>query len=308
MRRLTVFLVALAISLPTSYLHARKKPVTVIITAGQSNTDGRVSNDDLPSYIKENGYSYCKWSYGSDTLSGGGRFTPFWPRVFKQDNTNKWGYDAIVYYLIEKSLRSDFYVIKESLGGTAIDTHCSSNNGMYWSADKDFLASTSASDKGGKSLLKAFTENIGSCIDNVLSHEKNGYQIKAFLWHQGESDKKMADNYYDNLKAVVGYVRDYLVEKTGDERYRHLPFVCGTFSRDSRDRSEVIVSALYKLEAEDENFHVVDISDGSLLSDRLHFDAKGAERLGMRIFKELIKIKAVSTRNKELINLLRNSQ
>ena len=103
MRRLTVFLVALAISLPTSYLHARKKPVTVIITAGQSNTDGRVSNDDLPSYIKENGYSYCKWSYGSDTLSGGGRFTPFWPRVFKQDNTNKWGYDAIVYYLIEKS-------------------------------------------------------------------------------------------------------------------------------------------------------------------------------------------------------------
>ena len=46
MRRLTVFLVALAISLPTSYLHARKKPVTVIITAGQSNTDGRVSNDN----------------------------------------------------------------------------------------------------------------------------------------------------------------------------------------------------------------------------------------------------------------------
>jgi hypothetical protein len=52
----------------------------------------------------------------------------------------------------------------------------------------------------------------------------------------------------------------------------------------------------------------VDISDGSLLSDRLHFDAKGAERLGMRIFKELTKIKAVSTRNKEVINLLRNSQ
>ena len=146
MRRLTVFLVALAISLPTSYLHARKKPVTVIITAGQSNTDGRVSNDDLPSYIKENGYSYCKWSYGSDTLSGGGRFTPFWPRVFKQDNTNKWGYDAIVYYLIEKSLRSDFYVIKESLGGTAIDTACVSTSGMYWNASPEYLAANAAAD------------------------------------------------------------------------------------------------------------------------------------------------------------------
>ena len=137
---------------------------------------------------------------------------------------------------------------------------------------------------------------------------KNGYGRKVNGKWQGESDKKMAENYYDNLKAVVGYVRDYLVEKTGDERYRYLPFVCGTFSKESRDRSEVIVSALYKLEAEDENFHVVDISDGSLLSDRLHFDAKGAERLGMRMFKKLTKIKAVSTRNKEVINLLRNSQ
>ena len=50
MKRLIVFLVASAISLPTTYLNARKKPVTVIITAGQSNTDGRVSNDELPSY------------------------------------------------------------------------------------------------------------------------------------------------------------------------------------------------------------------------------------------------------------------
>ena len=31
---------------------AASKPVHVIITAGQSNTDGRTSNKDLPDYIK----------------------------------------------------------------------------------------------------------------------------------------------------------------------------------------------------------------------------------------------------------------
>ena len=46
--------------------YAQKKPVSVIITAGQSNTDGRVSNNDLPDYIKKNGYRHCLWSYASD--------------------------------------------------------------------------------------------------------------------------------------------------------------------------------------------------------------------------------------------------
>ena len=153
---------------------AKKKPVPVIITAGQSNTDGRVNNEELPDYIKQQGYRHCWWSYGSDTISGGGRFERFWPRVAKPDNTELWGYDAVVYYHIDRHIKRNFYVIKESLGGTAIDTACVSKNGMYWNASPEFLASTDAADKGGKSLLKAFTENIGACIDNELSRFKEG--------------------------------------------------------------------------------------------------------------------------------------
>ncbi len=82
--------------------NAQKMPVSVIITAGQSNTDGRVSNVDLPDYIKQNGYKHCLWSYGSDTISGGGHFERFWPRVAKPDNKERWGYDAVVYYLIDQ--------------------------------------------------------------------------------------------------------------------------------------------------------------------------------------------------------------
>ena len=268
--------------------YAQKKPVSVIITAGQSNTDGRVSNNDLPDYIKKNGYRHCLWSYGSDTISGSGHFERFWPRVAKPDNKERWGFDAIVYYLIDQHVKRDFYVIKESLGGTAIDTACVSTSGMYWNASPDYLAANAATDKGGKSLLKAFTENIGACIDNELSRHKGGFEIKAFLWHQGESDKKMAVHYYDNLKAVVAYVRNYLVEKTGDRRYAHLPFICGTFSNQSRDRSEEIVRALYRLAEEDPNFHVVDASDLTIQRDLLHFDAQGAELLGIRVYKCLV--------------------
>ena len=269
---------------------AKKKPVPVIITAGQSNTDGRVNNEELPDYIKQQGYRHCWWSYGSDTISGGGRFERFWPRVAKPDNTERWGYDAVVYYLIDRHIKRNFYVIKESLGGTAIDTACVSTSGMYWNASPEFLASTDAADKGGKSLLKAFTENIGACIDNELSRFKEGYEVKVFLWHQGESDKKMAGHYYDNLKAVVAYVRGYLVRKTGDERYASLPFICGTFSQKSRDRSEEVVNALHRLSREDLNFHVVTIEDATIQRDRLHFDSKGAELLGRRIYKRLTEI------------------
>jgi hypothetical protein len=276
--------------LACSGVSAKKRPVAVIITAGQSNTDGRVNNEELPDYIKRHGYRHCLWSYGSDTISGGGRFERFWPRVAKPDNTARWGYDAVVYYLIDRQVRRDFYVIKESLGGTAIDTACTSTNGMYWSASPEFLASTAASDKGGKSLLKAFTGNIGACIDNQLSHLKGGYEVKAFLWHQGESDKKMAGNYYDNLKAVVAYVRSYLVRKTGDKRYASLPFICGTYSLKSRDRSEQVVKALHRLAGEDPNFHVVAAEDATLQRDRLHFDSKGAELLGQRVYQLLTEV------------------
>ena len=41
------------------------EPATVIITAGQSNTDGRVLNTQLPDYIQKNKYTYCQWCYGS---------------------------------------------------------------------------------------------------------------------------------------------------------------------------------------------------------------------------------------------------
>lgn len=252
--------------------------VPVFLTSGQSNTDGRVAPEDMPDYK----YKYCQWSYCNgvrDTVQG--EFELYYPRMSSENNPNRWTYDAVVYYMIEQALQKPFYVIKQSYGGTSIDPSCKSSgrkgapgNGFHWSADSAFLADNISVNKGGNSLLKAFTENIGECIDKKLSQLPEGYEIKAWMWHQGESDCHAPENYYANLKSVVAYVRNYLVEKTGNKSYASLPFICGTVPASSRNYRQQIEEAFYRLQAEDVNFHVVSLKDAALQADRLHFVAE----------------------------------
>lgn len=270
---------------------AKKQPAVVILTAGQSNTDGRVMNSELPAEIQQKKYKYCQWSFGSSSMSGEGKFETFWPRILNKDTPNKWAYDAIVYWNVEKKLKKNFYVIKESLGGTAIDTLCSSTNNEYWNASPEYLAKNKASDKGGKSLLKAFTENIGACIDNHLSKLPESYDIKFMLWHQGESDRHQAKNYYKNLKQMITYIRTYLVEKTGNPKYAHLPIIIGGISHKSKQWSQGVENAQHQLAKEDKNIYVVDVPNASLRSDVLHFDAAGALELGNKMFQLIEKQK-----------------
>lgn len=56
MGRLYLTIVVLAI---TQFVMSQ---VPVVLVAGQSNTDGRVDNTELPAYIKRDGYRYCQWS------------------------------------------------------------------------------------------------------------------------------------------------------------------------------------------------------------------------------------------------------
>ena len=54
-----IFLIAAVFcSLTTLGKNKDKQPATVIITAGQSNTDGRVMNNSLPNYIQQNKYKH----------------------------------------------------------------------------------------------------------------------------------------------------------------------------------------------------------------------------------------------------------
>ena len=275
MKQSTILLLFLLLALQST---AKRDAVPVILTAGQSNADGRVPIAELPDDVS---YQYCQWSYGSgDFRKATGVFEPFTPTVARMALGSRWGFDAIVYYLLEQKWQCPFYVIKQTMGGTAIDLDCEkSTHGWYWSADTKTLA-------GNKSLLKAFCQQIDDC----LSRLPQNYDIRFMLWHQGESDMPQQDRYYDNLKAVIAYIRQHLVEVTGNEKYANLPIVCGTFAKDSRQRPPKVVDALYQMAHDDPDFHVVDASDLTLLSDRIHFDAVGAVKLGRRVYQKLMSL------------------
>jgi len=262
-----------ALAMCNAKVQADAPSVPVILTAGQSNADGRVPIADLPDYVD---FHLCQWSYGSgDFASATGHFSPFSPHVAKPGIEGSWGFDAIVYHLLGQCWQRPFYVIKQTMGGTSIDTSCQSTHGWHWSVDAE-----------QKSLLKALCRQIDDCVQQLPPD----YEIKCLLWHQGESDRAAADRYHDNLKAVVDHVRRHLVETTGRKEYATLPVVCATYSDSSRQKSDKIVAALLDMQREDGNFHVVDASDLSLLPDRLHFDAEGAERLAGRIFAKMQEI------------------
>lgn len=265
-------------------------PVHVLITAGQSNTDGRVSNRLLPYRIRQMAkdtinylsgkYKYCRMAQNRVD----GQFAPYWPLDKNKDP--KWAYDAVVYYMMEKAVQEEFYVIKWAVGGTSIACPNDTAKGAFWSANPKWLSKTTSTEKGGNSLLLSFTESIDACIDQTLSKIKRGYQIDAFLWHQGESDYKRGKEYYDNLKAVVAYVRTHLSGKTGKD-YSKLPFIFGSIPKNSRQYNADVETAMKRLAEEDSNILLVDMSNGELQDDQVHFNEKSAEYLGKQMFEHL---------------------
>lgn len=297
-RQILMMLTLLATTLPA----AAEEPAVVILTAGQSNTAGRADNATLPDYIQALGaanggaYRYCQWSYTNGynrRQESEGEFRPFWPE--REKRGRQFAYDAITYYWVEQALQREFYVVKHAHGGTSIDPTCRSSSDYHWSAATQFLDTTQSVNRGGRSMVKALCDNIGASIDRRLSLLPQGYDIKCLLWHQGESDRSGSgpDGYHDNLKAMVQYVRNYLVEKTGEERYASLPVICGTVPRESKQFNQKVYDALFALQSEDKNFHVIETAPGSFVGDQLHFDAPCAERLGIGMYNKMVELKMI---------------
>lgn len=292
-RFITLMLVMAAV-LPIS---AAKK-VTVVITAGQSNTAGRCYNDSLPEYIKalDGKYQYCQWSYTNGKTRKAdkeGEFRPFWPEMEgRNKGAFRFAYDAITYYLMEQALQEPFYVIKHAEGGTSIDPACKSSGNHHWSADKAFLDSTTSVNLGGLSLLKAFEDNIDKSID-ALKAQGLEPDIKCMLWHQGESDRKCPSAYYENLKTMVAHIRQHLVEKTGNKKYASLPFLCGAVPTNSKQYKKQVEDAKLLLAQEDKDFHYIPLEEATFIGDQLHFDRPTAERLGRGMYNKMLDLKLI---------------
>ena len=281
---------------------ATQPKVAVFLVGGQSNTEGRIPNGDLPGYLATNEYALVSDHSTVSDSTELGTFAAWAP-------TGKWAYDTEVYYQISQALGTQFYVVKTSYGGTSVNPGVNNSPsahenawlsgygaGYHWSANAGFLAATVSAGRtfvkdgvtyDGQSMLKAWIENIDAALDAIAAAGRVP-EVKAIIWHQGESDNNNG-NYASDLTAVVTYIRQHVAVKLQNDDYLNLPFFCGNVPRRSSlfkaglDRNFTTIE-----ETANNNMHVVDIYDLTMLSDSKHFDAASAITFGKRLFNRMI--------------------
>ncbi|WP_416353788.1 sialate O-acetylesterase [Agrilactobacillus fermenti] len=241
-----------------------------IISAGQSNIDGRVPIAELPSDIKlpMTNCHYCS------NYSAGHEQGQFSPALSQADlSSDRWGFDLVTYHYLTTLAKQEIYVMKWSEGGTSIDA--TGDNVHHWTVDYEALPDIDAS------LLKHFDDLVRQC----LSAAKHQIEVRAMLWHQGESDRRSysetaADNYYRNLKTVFAYCRGIVGNVT-------LPIFCGTVSHTSGQYDATVDAAIRQIAKEDPNVHCVDMSGGHLLDD-FHFNRDSSVYFGQEIYNAFV--------------------
>lgn len=261
----------------------------VYITAGQSNADGREYVSKLPAYMK-NGYKHLKFKNVTSSSDG-----TFGSRTF-EDRSGRFAFCDVTNYFIDQASNSNFYAIKCAYGGTAIDTAATYNTLPVWCADSVWISKNNAyrgDISTGKSLTKSLTEGLADCANVTLGKIDGGYDVKAIMWHQGESDRAQSGHYYKNFKDMILYMRSAVYALTGKEKDKTLPFIFGTVSRSSKQYNSTIETAQKQVAAELPNVYFIDMSDAGLRSDALHFDSAWTEYLGKMMYNQLVELKLV---------------
>lgn len=296
-RRMKRFLSLIAVLLfSVAGMQAQKK--SVFLYAGQSNADGREYVQNLPEYMKVgtspyNPYTHLKYAnvmgapatkvFGQRTLEIGTRYAFC-------DVTNYW---------IDQSAKQDFYAIKCAYGGTAIAPGVTAEKLPIWYADAEWMKThyaykgddiTQEAYKNYNSLTKNLTEGFASLVSGTLSQIAEGYDVKAIMWHQGESDRNAADSYYTNFKTMIAYMRQAIYAVTGDEADLTLPFIFGTVCHASTQYNATVEKAQLQVANDVENVYYIDMSDVTLRSDNLHFDGPSTEYLGKMMYNKMVEL------------------
>ena len=301
MRKRLFSFILVAVASLTLAVAQQKAPV--FLYAGQSNADGREYTTNLPDYMKQGGalpsspYTHLKWA----SICGNPSKTVFDTRVF--NSGERYAFCDVTNYWIDKAVSTEFYAIKCAYGGTAIAPGVTAEKLPIWYADAEWMQThnaykgddiTKAEYANNNSLTKNLTEGFASLVDGTLAALDNGYDVKAILWHQGESDRNAAGSYYTNFKTMIAYMRQAIYAKTGDEQDLTLPFIFGTVCRRSTQYNATVEAAQKQVAAEDDNVYYIDMKNATLLSDNLHFDKQATEYLGKKMYNLLAELGLVS--------------
>jgi len=278
---------------------AEKK--SVFIYAGQSNADGREYVQNLPDYMKVGESPYSPYTHlRFAQVCGNPTKSTFDTRTMATGE--RYAFCDVTNYWIDQAVSENFYAIKCAYGGTAIAPGVTVAKLPIWYADAEWMTThnaycgqdiTQEAYANNNSLTKNLTEGVASLIDGTLTAIDGGYDVKAIMWHQGESDRNAAGDYYTNFKTMIAYMRQAIYAKTGDPNDLTLPFIFGTVCRRSSQYSAGVEAAQMQVAAEDDNVYLIDMKNATLLSDNLHFDKQATEYLGKKMYNKLVELELV---------------
>lgn len=129
---------------------------------------------------------------------------------------------------------------------------------------------------GGKNYVKTL-ERIRPILDTG--------SVKGILWHQGESDQKLAEAYLDPLAQVIEQFRK-------DLKAPELPFVAGQIAPQTKQTEtiEAFNQALLKLPTRVP--HTAVVRTDHVTSNDTHFNSAETRELGQRYAKAMLKLQA----------------
>lgn len=283
-------------------LSVQAQRVPVFIYAGQSNADGREYVQNLPDYMKVGSspyspYTHLHWA----SICGNPTASTFGTRTMATGE--RYAFCDVTNYWIDQAANQDFYAIKCAYGGTAIAPGVTAEKLPIWYADAEWMTThfaydgsdiTQAANANKNSLTKNLTEGFASLVDGTLAAIEGGYDVKAIMWHQGESDRNASGQYYTNFKTMIAYMRQAIYAKTGDENDLTLPFIFGTVCRRSTQYNAGVEAAQRQVAQEDPNVYLIDMQNATLKEDNLHFDRQATEYLGKKMYNQLVTLGLVS--------------
>ena len=280
---------------------AQTAKAPVFLYAGQSNADGREFVQNLPDYMKVGTAPYAPYTYlNYASICGTPGQKTFGTRTFEVGT--RYAFCDVTNYWIEQALQQPFYAVKCTYGGTAIAPGVTAEKLPIWYADATWMQThnayrgedlTLAAYKNNNSLTKNLTEGFASLVDGTLAALDAGYDVKAIMWHQGESDRGAAADYYVNFKTMIEYMRQAIYEKTGDAQDLKVPFIFGTICHASTQYNATVEKAQLQVARDVENVYYIDMSDVTLRSDNLHFDGPATEYLGKMMYNKLVELSLV---------------
>lgn len=275
---LAIFVIIISLSSCNKYIEYTPEVipevVDVFIVAGQSNSDGRIYITEAPFWVDQQNpiiEGVQVWLPTED------QFVDFKIGVntgAAVSSTKLWGYDMLFFHKYYQFSNKPIYVVKRTQGGTPIYNNTSITKGC-WNAN------FSAIPPGTPKLLQELEQRyIGAkAYFDAAGKEMN---VIAVMWHQGESDfapEAAYNNYFTNYSNVLNYIRNTIVKDP------NLPVVLGTVPHKSHQYNSVVEEAHYSAANNDPNIYIVDMQNGDLLPDGLHFNASGAETFAEGMFQ-----------------------